>query len=518
MINKGILPGLIAACILLGAGPLQGAEESADTLIAKIVSGAETNAARASKLLEAAKTIADQPKLCAALLEKAVEFGLKPRVTPDSSQIASQALKLLQIAAPDRKDDWTMLQTDTLRTEYNSARKPKKRREIGGRFLDTLMAAASICENRCNWSGATKLYREARRVEAYMKTGVAGDIRRKLKISSSRAIIAQRIKRYTAALKKDASNVSIRTTLIKALAVDSDDPKQASEHLNASVDETWRTNIPLACKPLGELAETQCRELGDWYYKDLTKSCSTTAKPAMLARAMGYYQQFLTLHPKNDIEAITVKAALMAIDKTGVKTTASAKSIGSIDLIESFDASRHGVSWKWSVESGVLIGAAGTGPGKAMLPWMPEGSYELKIVFVKKEGKEMLIMFPVGGGSTALRLGTHNHPSLVTSAKPHYKGIGGSAVLVNGKEYTMLIKVIVQGDQAAIQAALNDKLVLSWKGDPAQISPQHAWRLPDTRTIGLGVYKSRVDFKQATLKMTSGQAKKWGANKATKRK
>ena len=514
MINKGMLQGLMVACVLLAASPA-GAAEDSDKLIAQIISGQKTNGARATKLLEAAKVLADQPKLCVAVLEKALEFALKPPVTPASCQAAVQAIYLLEAAVPKRKDDWTLMRADALRAKYRCTRGTAEKQKAAGELLDALLAAASVYEKRANWASAAAKYREAGPVAVYIKAGSTDEIRKKLKTASYFASIVQRAERYADALKKDPTKTSTRTLLIKTLVVELNDPAKAGEHLNQDVDEAWRTYVPLACKPLNKLSETACKELGDWYNKALAKTCSATARPAMLARAQGYYQQFLNLHSKNDIAAITVKAALAAIQTEAIGPSAGFTPGVSIDLLRSVDVDKHVAAGIWTKKSGVL-GVTGSSFAKITLPWMPEGSYELKVVFVRKSGRELTLMFPVGGGAAVFCMGMTSYPVLRNSASPStVKGVSGMGTLVDGTEYTIQVKVVVKKDQAAIAVGLNGKGALNWKGDPRQLVPYRGWALPDTRTLGLGAYSADVEFKQATLKMTTGRAKKFIAKKPT---
>ena len=519
MINRDIVRGLTAACLLLTTVSPLTARESTDDLIAQIIADEKTNPARAAKLLEAATVMADQPKLCTTVLQKALDFALKPPATPAACRVAVQALDLLAHAAPKRKDDWTLKRADALRLQYRCTRGAAEKKKAADEFLNGLLAAASVHEKRDDWVSAAAKYREAGPLASYLKAGNADEIRAKLKTASHVATVVQRAKRYADMLKKDPTKTLTRTMLIKTLVVELNAPPKAVGHLNEDVDEAWRTYVPLACKPLDKLAETACKDLGDWYNKSLAKSCSATAEPIMLARAQGYYRQFLTLHSKNDIAAITVKAALIAIEKEAAKADAGFVAGSSIDLLRSVDVARHAVKGTWTMTSGVLGGVGSSSFAKIMLPWIPEGSYELKVVFVRKSGREVTLMFPVGDSATVFCIGMMSYPVLRNSASPStIKGVSGMGKLVDGKEYTIQVKVVAGKDQAAISIGLNGKLALNWKGDPRQLVPYRGWALSDTRTFGLGAYRTEVDFKQVTLKMTSGRAKKFIAEKAPTKK
>ena len=510
MIGKFTSRGLIIAWALLGAASVLTAEDSADELITQTIAGAKTNGVRAAKLLEGAMVLSDQPKLCVALLEKAVEFGLKSPVTPAASKTAAQAIDLLVKAAPDRKDDWTIIRADVLNARYRCTRGATEKRTAANEFMAGLLAAAAVCEGRGSWTMAAAKYRQAGPVAAYLKDGSVDEVRTKLKSASYMATMELKAKRYADALKKDPTKASTRTMLIKTLLVELNNPAKAAVHLNEDVDELWRMYIPMACKPLEKLKEDACKKLGDWYRKSLSKACSTTAKPVMLARAKGYYQQFLTLHTENDIAAISIRAALAAIQKEAAGADAGFSKGIAINLLRSVDIAKHTDKGTWTTKAGVLTTTGGRSFAKITLPWIPEGSYELKIAFIRKSGREIALMLPVGDSATIFCVGMLSYPLLRNSSSPStIKGVSGIGKLTDNTEYAIQVKVIVKKDQAEIRIGLNGKLALEWKGAPKQLSPYRGWALPDKRTLGLGVYSAVVDFKQASLRMTSGRATKF---------
>jgi len=187
MINRSMVRGLAAACVLFTPATAGAAEDSADALIIQIIADAKTNAQRASKLLEAATVMADQPKLCTIVLEKALEFALKPPASPAASQVAVQAVDLLSQTVPDRKDDWTLKRANALRLRYRCVRGTTEKKKAAGELLNGLLAAASVHEKRDDWAPAVAKYREAGPIAVYLKTGDTETIRAKLKMTSGRA-------------------------------------------------------------------------------------------------------------------------------------------------------------------------------------------------------------------------------------------------------------------------------------------------------------------------------------------
>ena len=71
MFRTVVLCGLMAACVLLVPAQAGAVDNPIDQIVAELISGATTNSERAAKLLEGTKLLDDQPRTCAAVLEKA---------------------------------------------------------------------------------------------------------------------------------------------------------------------------------------------------------------------------------------------------------------------------------------------------------------------------------------------------------------------------------------------------------------------------------------------------------------
>ena len=258
--------------------------------------------------------------------------------------------------------------------------------------------------------------------------------------------------------------------------------------------------------------------MGDWYRREMAKSCSSMAKPLMLIRARNYYQQFLTLHDKNDILAISVKTAVMSIDKELAKSGSVISARGAINLLSAIDPARHTIAGVWTIKSGVLSSNTRTSTGtysssypKITVPWLPLGSYELDITFTMKDSGELIVMFPVGPTNAAVycHSSSYSYSMLRTGTSPYrIRGTRGTERLVKDQEYVLNIKVVIKEKNASITASLDDKAVLTWTGAQTLLTPYSTWKLPNTKTLGLGSYRTTIDFKKAILKMTNGRATK----------
>ena len=304
----------MAVCVLLSVALARAVDDPADAIISEIISGAKTNSARAAKLLEVARSINNQPKVYVSILEKAVEFGVKPPVTLAGFKTAGDAISLLEVKFPDRKNDWTLKRIDVRRAKYRSLRKRSEKALAGKDLLTSLLAVGEIQEKRGNWTGAIAAYREAGVIDAYVKSGSLAEIRRKLTTATNLSMVAKKAAKYAAELTKDPSKSSTRDMLVKLFVLELNDPAGAVEYLNEDLDETWRTYVPLAAKALDKLPKAVCLELGRWYHQSLSRKALPTGKLIALRRAKVYYKRFVSLNKNVDIQAVLAKTALASVE------------------------------------------------------------------------------------------------------------------------------------------------------------------------------------------------------------
>ena len=72
--------------------------------------------------------------------------------------------------------------------------------------------------------------------------------------------------------------------------------------------------MPAAAKPVEDVPELACLELGAWY-RGLGEMASPGAKAAMFARAQAYYKRFLELHLHQDLDRTRVSLAMKKIEQ-----------------------------------------------------------------------------------------------------------------------------------------------------------------------------------------------------------
>ncbi|MDP6637154.1 MAG: SUMF1/EgtB/PvdO family nonheme iron enzyme [Phycisphaerae bacterium] len=265
----------------------------------------------AAKLLQAAKDMPDSPALQALLYERSSQFGSTAIAGCDT---ALQALKLLEETVPAKKDLWRQRQFEVVKFRFDKSY-GAARKAAGQPYMDMLevLADAKVADGK--GTEAKTLYSRALMVANYIKSPRAAEILAKSKRAN--AVVAQqaRLKSLRTKLKKNPRDTSIRKELVVLYVVALDNPAQAARLLTDDLDEITRTYVPLAAGKLETLDKSICLELGDWYYRTLSKKASAAGKPVVLRRAQGYYQRFLESHTKKDAQSYKVKMALESIEK-----------------------------------------------------------------------------------------------------------------------------------------------------------------------------------------------------------
>jgi len=274
----------------------------------------------AAKLIKSAREMPDSPALQVLLYEKACEFGATGTAGCDT---ALEALELLERAVPQKKSQWQLKRLDIVKFQFDRSRGPA-RKAAGMFYMEVLEAVADARAAEGKGAEAKALYTRAFSIATYVKSDrTRAIIAKKKRID---AMIAQdaRINSLRRKLELDSKDTTAREALIILYIVGLDKPQEAAKLLRDDLDESTRTYVTLASKGLDALPEAACVELGDWYFRTLFGKASLVDKPVALKRAKAYYEQFLKLHTKKDIQSFRARAALERIEKELAKLGAPA--------------------------------------------------------------------------------------------------------------------------------------------------------------------------------------------------
>jgi len=183
-----------------------------------------------------------------------------------------------------------------------------------------------------------------------------------------------------------------------------------------------------------------------------------------------------------------------------------------LDLLKWVNPTNDTVAGKWTLESAGLE-VLPSAYARLMLPVVPDGNYELDLRFMRVAGDEILVVHLPTGSSPV---------TAILAAKGGYYGletIGGKGVRENattrrqgglerGREHHFAVKVTREGGGVAIEAALNGRSIINWKGPASALSAHSCWSMPNRMTPGLCTYGSQVIFRSVRLRMLSGEAKR----------
>ncbi len=300
----------IVVCVVMSAA----AQEQGDPtqkLIQRIVKSAKGDADAAAKLLAAAKTLQDDPKVQVAICEGAYQYGIK---AAGGFASAIEALDILDKADAERRGLWAQKRAVVYRLRYTRAKGDAKQQQ--GQLLVTVLLKAGDEETKHrNGRDAVALYREALTVAKYVNLPQRADISQKLVAAVHLLQIQSDIDRLKAKLAASPDDKVTRNALIQLLVIALDSPADAAKYLSDDCDESLRKYVPLAAKPLEDLKETQCLALARWYDQLVEEGPTPASKANAAGRGLGYYLRFLSLHKAKDAMGVGARLALKSLEE-----------------------------------------------------------------------------------------------------------------------------------------------------------------------------------------------------------
>ena len=303
---------VLLAVVGVFAGLVCGNETEA--FIKEIIKGARTDSQRSTKLMEAVSLTESNKKLQIALLEKSVEYGIKSLRTPDDCSRVQKAVGMLAKNVPEKESYWLSQQAKIYRRMYILTKSSEAKDELGAKAVDLLIQAGHSAAVKGDWKTSLSAYSDARSAAIFYKQPVKTNLSIRLRTIVNLSKAQEQVGKYVATLAKSPDDVDLRSNLIKTLLVTLDDPVGAAKYVNNDVDQKLQAYVPLATKKISEVPIEGCRSLGDWYYKELSKSMVALVKYRMLSKAKAYQQQALSLYGKSDISSAAMKHRISQIE------------------------------------------------------------------------------------------------------------------------------------------------------------------------------------------------------------
>jgi len=306
MKRRAITIGFVMLLAVAGA-LAAAADDETEAFIREIIKDARTDSQRSTLLMEAVSLAEGNPKLKVALLEKAVQYGVKSlRTTDDCSRFQAILADLVK-ADPDRKSHWLSQQAAVFRRWCTLEKSAADKRKPAEAAVAALTQAGSASAAKGEWKKASGFFSEAK--SATMAHRLPDPNRHAGYILSASYLskVQGKIAGHIETLKKTPDDLDARSNLVTLLVTAMDDPAEAMKYVSEDVDERFRIFVPMAAGDLTRLPVEACRNLGDWYYKELSKSAVAVVKYRMLARAKACYQRVLKLHTGADIMSAALK-------------------------------------------------------------------------------------------------------------------------------------------------------------------------------------------------------------------
>lgn len=504
---------LVTPCLLADAEgdyrTLFGAEEK------KVAATRSTldDVAFAKKLLQAAGALGDSADLLKLVCRKAIDFGMKHH---SGYATAREAIGLLAKSFPDQAEHWARKKFEIVERQYKGSY-GSARKAAATPYLNVLLDRAEALAAGDKPDQALALYTKAYSIATYVhseQTKRIGERRRELatQIARKRKHDAK-LKMMEAKLAANPKDARAREALILYHLCESGDMAAATKLLTTDVDESFRTYIPLAGKPLAQLLESDCAELGHWY-KSLADKAAGQAKATMLARAQAYYARFLSLHPKRDATALKVRMALRQVEadlaKGLPKPKGPPKPKASVpakwtDLLRLVNPTKHALRGTWTMERGALKTTAAP-LASLYIPIKAPPAYELAVRLTRQDKVNAVhIVFPVGSSRCRLGLdafaGKKTAMDMVDGAK---FGKGPltllKQVLTNDKDNEVKIRVAPAGKETMrFEVEVNSVVLFRWSGKPsAVVAP--GWGIAPMDSVGFAAMHTTLVVRSVRMR------------------
>jgi hypothetical protein len=195
-------------------------------------------------------------------------------------------------------------------------------------------------------------------------------------------------------------------------------------------------------------------------------------------------------------------------------TAASVAQVGNqtVDLLREFDTKKFPVAGEWSSSADGLRVAAGKGSRTILAKSVPR-VYQLDVEFTRVSGEDVVaFILPVGETAVALELsswGGEAHGLARVDEQTSRADTNPTSVrpgkLENGRRYRLSVSVTAEKGNCEVNAQLDGKKLIAWKGLAARLSPHVVFKLPKTSSLGLVSSQNEVLFHKAELRFEAAK-------------
>ena len=319
----------------------------------------------AVELLDSADKLGDSPRLQTLMRERAYRFALR---TPEGYDVADRALRALKTDQSDRSGEWREKRLELSRLRFRDAGR-SDRAKHGQTLLGILLDRANEAGAEEQWDKAHEWYTEALQVATALRSPLVKDIREEMGVVQLRRQAVRLLEVLLRKVKEKPFDTDARTDLVRCLVIEHDKPGEAVKHLADDLDVELRTYVPLAAKDPGDLPESACLEVAEWYRR-LTVRGTDAGKLNTLGRAKTYLEHYLSVHAKEDVARLKAKQQLAEVieqlrklpgglEQTPVRIRFEDPKVQKLfeDLVKALWA-RQNEDGSWSRDRGQMMGTA----------------------------------------------------------------------------------------------------------------------------------------------------------------
>jgi hypothetical protein len=263
----------------------------------------------AEQILASARTAKLSDDLVVTMCEAAFDLAFN---ASGGETVAFEVLRFLADKCPDVKFDCAIKQAALCERAY----KADKLRANGERLIDALTAAGDLGTSAHRFAESADAWSRALAAAEQVNSTRTSAIKDRLPAFVARKDTVKQVADMTAQLRISPQDATLRGKMLQTYLVDLDSPADAAKFLDATEDETLKTNIPLAAGPADKLSEDALLTLGEWY-AGLVEKAGVGGKELITARAQSYYVRFFAMHKDRD-DALAMRATL-GIQKVGGK-------------------------------------------------------------------------------------------------------------------------------------------------------------------------------------------------------
>jgi hypothetical protein len=456
----------------------------------------------AAKLLTAGDAVQGDPAFRAVLYEKSYESGIRG---PLGYATAVKAIQRLAELDSDRKDEADAKLLAVYQLQYKVVRSDDDKAHTGLTLVDQLVTVAEARIRGGEFTEASALCRQGQTMLAAIKSDRKDQPLARLKRIMARLAACQQAEQLKARLEADPKDKTAATQLFQVYLVDLDNPAEAAKYADLGTDDITKKYVLVAAMKPENIPEAACQELGDWY-KDLAGAAAGGSKAAMLAKARLYYEQFLVVHPAEDVPRMKAALALEQVNKVLAAIGGAPNTW--VDLLKMIEPTKDCIDGRW-FHVDAALSSDNFGNARIRIRYEPPEEYDFQITFTRQEdaGHVGIILNHQGtlfgfflGGSQFPRSGFATVAGADTRAANNPTAL--DLALKSAEKHTCLVQV----RKETLKAYVDGKLISQYKTDYKDMGMHPAMAAPNLRPLGLATGSVTI-FHSVKLLEVAGKGK-----------